>query len=252
MKVNEGEVPQYYVEDSHPAIISSEAFDTVQRELEARKGKMHSGTYIFSGKVLCGCCGNAYGSKVWHSNDKYRKVIWQCNAKFKNAEKCTTPHLTEEEIQNAFMRALNKTIARQEFLIEDTMMMVEMMLDCEELQAEAVELQREIEVTEGIIRNLIAQNAHEKMDEDEYERRYNAHMERYQAATRHYDEIQGEIQDRQQRGEKMLEFVEVLKVTDEPLEDFSKELWCSLVDYATVIGKDDLRFTMKNGQEITA
>lgn len=252
MKVNEGEVPQYYVENSHPAIVTAEQFDMVQRELAERKGKTHSGAYAFSGKIICGCCGNAYGSKVWHSNDKYRKVIWQCNAKFKNAEKCTTPHLTEEEIQNAFMRALNKTIARQEFLIEDTMMMIEMMLDCEELQAEAVELQREIEVTEGIIRNLIAQNAHEKMVEDEYERRYNAHMERYQAATRHYDEIQGEIQDRQQRGEKMLEFVKVLKVTDEPLEDFSKELWCSLVDYATVMGKDDLRFTMKNGQEITA
>ena len=77
-------------------------------------------------------------------------------------------------------------------------------------------------------------------------------MERYQTATKHYDDIQREIQDRQQRGEKLLEFVEVLKVTDEPLEDFSKELWCSLVDYATVMGKDDLRFTMKNGQVITA
>jgi len=252
MKVNEGEVPQYYVENSHPAIISAEAFDEVQRELEGRKGKMHSGTYIFSGKVLCGCCGNAYGSKVWHSNDKYRKVIWQCNAKFKNAEKCTTPHLTEEEIQNAFMKAFNKTIARQEFLIEDTMMMVDMMLDYADLQAEAVELQRKIEVTEGIIRTLIAQNASESMDADEYERRYNAHMERYQAATKRYDDIQLEIQDRQQRAEKILEFVEVLKVTDEPLEDFSKELWCSLVDYATVMGKDDLRFTMKNGQEIVA
>ena len=89
------------------------------------------------------------------------------------------------------------------------------------------------------------------MDADEYARRYNAHIERYQEATKRYDDIQKEIQDRQQRGEKILEFVEVLKVTDKPLEDFSKELWCSLVDYATVIGKDDLRFTMKNGQEIT-
>lgn len=191
---------------------------------------------------------------MWHSTDKYRKVIWQCNAKFKNAERCTTPHLTEEEIQNAFMKAFNKTIARQEFLIEDTMMLVDILLDYADLQAEAVELQREIEVTEGIIRTLIAPNASESMDagEYEYERRYNAHMERYQVATKRYDDIQREIKDRQQRGEKILEFVEVLKVTDEPLEDFSKELWCSLVDYATVMGKDDLRFTMKNGQEIIA
>ena len=30
MKINEGEVPQYYVENSHPAIISPEVFDMVQ------------------------------------------------------------------------------------------------------------------------------------------------------------------------------------------------------------------------------
>ncbi len=33
----------------------------------------HSGATIFSGKIRCGCCGGWYGSKVWHSNDKYRK-----------------------------------------------------------------------------------------------------------------------------------------------------------------------------------
>jgi site-specific DNA recombinase len=36
-KVNEGEVPQYYVENSHPAIISSDVFDMVQEERS--KGK---------------------------------------------------------------------------------------------------------------------------------------------------------------------------------------------------------------------
>ena len=36
-KVNEGEVPQYYVENSHPAIISTEVFDLVQAEFEKRR-----------------------------------------------------------------------------------------------------------------------------------------------------------------------------------------------------------------------
>ncbi len=31
MKVNEGEVPQYYVENSHPAIVEPEVFDLVRR-----------------------------------------------------------------------------------------------------------------------------------------------------------------------------------------------------------------------------
>ena len=37
MKVNEGEVPQYYVENSHPAIIDRETFDLVQSEMKKRR-----------------------------------------------------------------------------------------------------------------------------------------------------------------------------------------------------------------------
>ena len=66
MKVNEGEVPQYYVENSHPAIIEPEVFDMAQDELARRKqaGRSHHGTSCFAGKLVCGCCGGLYGSKV--------------------------------------------------------------------------------------------------------------------------------------------------------------------------------------------
>lgn len=76
-KVNEGEIPQYYVEDNHEAIIDPDTFEMVQREMEKRgKGrKYHSGVHTFSSKIRCGECGSWYGSKVWHSNSKYRKVI---------------------------------------------------------------------------------------------------------------------------------------------------------------------------------
>lgn len=37
MKINEGEVPQYYVEGSHPAIIEPDEWDHVQAEIERRK-----------------------------------------------------------------------------------------------------------------------------------------------------------------------------------------------------------------------
>ncbi len=65
-KVNEGEVPQYYVENSHPAIIEPDVFDMVQFEIKRRKesGKCHSGSTCFSSKIICGECGNFYGSKV--------------------------------------------------------------------------------------------------------------------------------------------------------------------------------------------
>ena len=89
-KVNEGEIPQYYVEGNHEAIIQPEVFELVQQELERRKSSRgrHSGVHLFSGKIRCGQCGEWYGSKVWHSNSKYRRVIWQCNHKYDGVEKC--------------------------------------------------------------------------------------------------------------------------------------------------------------------
>ena len=99
MKVNEGEVPQYIVEQSHPAIIDPDQWEKVQTEMAVRKsrGRHHNCLSPFSAKIVCGDCGEYYGPKVWHSTDKYRRVIWQCNRKFKGEHCCGTPHLYEDD-----------------------------------------------------------------------------------------------------------------------------------------------------------
>ena len=63
-KKNEGQVPQYYVENNHEAIITPQQFEQVQAELLRRsksKGK-YSGVSLFSNKIKCGQCGSWYGS----------------------------------------------------------------------------------------------------------------------------------------------------------------------------------------------
>ncbi|WP_330659673.1 zinc ribbon domain-containing protein [Caproiciproducens faecalis] len=63
---------------------------------------------------MCGDCGGVYRSKVWHSTSKYRCVIWQCNAKFKNGKKCATPHFYEDELKALFVDAFNSLLADRE------------------------------------------------------------------------------------------------------------------------------------------
>jgi len=118
-KVNEGEVPQYYVEGNHPAIISPQEFDAVQKQMTVRHpGKnRQSCVSTFSSKIKCGDCGSWYGSKVWHSTSKYRKTIWQCNHKF-DGEKCGTPHLDEETIKGLFVKAANILLTEKDEIIE--------------------------------------------------------------------------------------------------------------------------------------
>jgi len=83
-KINEGEVPQYYVENSHEAIIEPETFELVQAEFKRREkaGNYTSAINCFASRITCGDCGGFYGRKVWHSNTKYAQTIWQCNNKF--------------------------------------------------------------------------------------------------------------------------------------------------------------------------
>ncbi len=58
-KVNNGEIPQYYVENNHEPIISKEVYEMVQEELKKRekvKGR-YSGVDILASKIKCMDCG---------------------------------------------------------------------------------------------------------------------------------------------------------------------------------------------------
>ena len=83
-----------------------------QQELEARRkeNRQHSSKSIFISKLVCGDCGCFFGSKVWHSTDKYRSVVWQYNNKFNADEKCSTPHIKEGVIKAVFIKAINSIV----------------------------------------------------------------------------------------------------------------------------------------------
>ena len=103
--VNKGQVPQFYVENSHPYIIEPDEFDAVQAELERRSGlgRPAGCGSPFSAKIVCGDCSGWYGPKIWESSSKYRKTVWQCNDKYKGDHKCRTKHVTEAEVKERFL-----------------------------------------------------------------------------------------------------------------------------------------------------
>ena len=59
---NNGELPQYYVENNHPAIIERDLWQMVQTELMRRSmfGAAYSASSIFVSKLICGDCGRPY------------------------------------------------------------------------------------------------------------------------------------------------------------------------------------------------
>ena len=166
-KINEGEVPQYYVEHDHEAIIEPQTFEMVQAELKRRNKarKYYSGTSIFSTKIQCAECGGWYGAKVWHSNDKYRRIIYQCNNKFRNKTGCRTPHLTEEEIKAYFVRAMNQIIADKDEIIQTIEETRRAICDNRELLAKRDAMQKEIGILVEMAQNAVERNARVAQDQ---------------------------------------------------------------------------------------
>ena len=253
-KVNKGEIPQYYVEDNHEAIIDSEVFEMVQREMAKRgKGKKyHSGVHAFSTKIKCGECGSWYGSKVWHSNTKYRKTVWQCNHKFDNDEHCTTPHLTDEDIQTAFLSAANKLLATKDEVIANGHEMVDLLFNTTELEAEQATLLEETQLISDMVQQTIYENAHVALDQTEYQKRYDGLTQRFETAKQRLETVMAELEQMQTQRADIEAFIESFEALPDTITEFNLDNWHSLVDYATVYSLDDIRFTFKHGQEVQA
>jgi len=233
MKVNEGEVPQYYVENSHPAIIEPELFDLVQAEIKRRKaaGIRQSSANIFSSKIVCGECDSFYGSKVWHSNSKYRRTVWQCNGKYGQGVHCTTPHLSEDDIRQAFVNAFNQIFEEKERLLEDYAMIVAELTDQPQFDKEIAKLEEECDVVRELLRRHIEENARSIQNQDDYQQRYDTLAERYEATHR-------------QR------FIEDLRKQKALLTDFDEELWIRMVESVTVFSGKHCHFNLKDGSEV--
>lgn len=251
-KVNEGEIPQYYVENSHPAIISPEAFDLVQAEMKKRKpiGHRQSGVGCFSSKIICGDCGGMYGSKVWHSTSKYRRTIWQCNNKFKGGEKCHTPHLYETALQWAFVEAFNRMIENKDRFIEDYDSIIAVLTDTAALDKEAAQLREECAVVMELIRKCVEENARSAQDQQAYQERYDGLVARYETAKRRLDAITDEKLARSANRESISRVLADLKQRDCLLTEFDEELWYMTVDSVKVHSEARVTITFKSGTEI--
>lgn len=120
MKKNNGELPMYYVENNHPAIIDRSMFDRVQEEISRRNSKRkvkekgtktelgkYSSKYALSELLFCGNCGTPYRRVTWTNRGK-KKVVWRCISRLDYGTKyCKeSPSLEETALQNAITEAI--------------------------------------------------------------------------------------------------------------------------------------------------
>ena len=255
LAVNKGEIPQYYVEGSHEAIIKPETYELVQQEFLRRKGKngRYSGVDLFSSRIVCGQCGAYYGAKVWHSKEaRYRRVIFRCNRKYEKVQKCTTPHVTEEQLKVLYTVALNRLIECRDEIITGMMETADELYATDALEAEEHRLLNEMNVRAEMMQQAISKNARVALDQTEYQKKFDELSSRYAAVKAEHDEVVNRISNMLSARKAAQQFISTLRKLDTPITEFSPDLWGALLDHATVYADDDIRFTFRNGAEIRA
>ena len=116
---NNGIVPQYYVENSHPAIIPREKFMKVREEMYRRahmecgpdqKRRIYSSRYALSSIVYCAHCNDIFRRINWN-NRGCKSTVWRCLSRVeKNRPSCTARTVKEELLHEVVVRAVNEVI----------------------------------------------------------------------------------------------------------------------------------------------
>ena len=250
---NDGsEIPKYYAQNSHPAIISSEVFDLAQMELEWRKSLngSYSGKSCFASRVVCGDCGAFYGSKVWHSTDAYRRVIWRCNNKYGGDVKCSTPHVTQEELEKAFVSVMQKVITEKDAIFAVCREVLDEVLDTSELDRIATRLQDQALGMAERVRKLIEENARVRRDQEEYQREYEALVAEHEKLSQQIQDVEVQRKDKADRRRRIEVFLRMLEEQGE-CRRFEPYTFGALVNKVVVRQDGKLNFCFRNGMNYT-
>ena len=253
VKKNHGEVPQYYIKDSHPAIIDPETFELVQQEIERRRPNRHKlhRSSPFTAKIVCGDCGGYYGRKVWHSNSKHRKYIWRCNKKYQTGTPCSTPNLDESAIETAFMEAFNQVLGDKAEYIARFEEMLPMLADASGLEKQLEEAKEKHAELLNSLRHYMEENTRQIQDQQEYNRRFSELDTECKKAEEEIARLKEEILAQSARKEQIHRCLNELKQCSNILEEFDLDLWNSMVEYVTVFTDKRLIFHFRDGTEIT-
>ena len=139
VKKNRGERTMYYVENSHPAIVSRDLFNQVQQEMTRRSSKRkvlqksgktelgkYSGKYALTELLVCGECGSPYKRVTWARNGK-KRIVWRCVSRLEFGTKyCQhSPTLDEGKLHSAILAAMNEYAAIRQEVCPDVLAMAE-------------------------------------------------------------------------------------------------------------------------------
>ena len=257
VKKNNGELPMYYVENSHPAIIERRIFDRVQEEIARRAGKKkvkqtgtktelgrYSGKYALTELLYCGECGTPYRRCTW-SRDGKKKIVWRCVSRLDYGKKyCkNSPSVEESRLHNAIAAAITKKANSEEINIGGIMNHIESFGSRRDTDG-IIQRQRRIAEIEKVIDDLARLNSDEAQSGELDYKFSELYAELYS--------VKDELEEMQSGasaldGDMLNEMREVVTgLKNHPVE-YDDKVVRQLIDCITVMSADTIKICFKDG-----
>ena len=171
-------------------------------------------------------------------------------AGFTPPARCTTPHVSEEQVTAAFLDAVDLLVSRDQVdeLVDKA---VRTELDTTDLHIKTNQLFTREGAAAEAIDQLISRNARVTQDQSEYQRRFDKLTSEHAALLDEYHQLLAQISDLENRQAAYRYYKEQLASLDPASIEFTPYLWHTLVDYAEVGTDDTITFTFCDGAKQT-
>ena len=250
MVKNTGQIPQYYVENSHPAIIDKGMWELVQIEYERRRGMRtsYSSTDIFSTKLICSDCGSFYGRKKWYAGSKYERYVYRCNHRYNEGKaRCKTPHLYEKEIKEQFLEAYNITMQDKKRIESDLKAVIKLITNTKGIDKEITQVNNELVTISDAINKLIQDNSKSNKGIDKFEKKAKELKNKYEDLKIKRDELIDTKRLNLAKSYRMKTFLKSIEKSDDKLKCWNDSIWMLMVESATVYRDKKIKFKFYNG-----
>ena len=188
---------------------------------------------------------------MWHSTDKYRRVIYRCNKKYAHKGKpCGTRHLTEEEIKQIFVKALNSLVEVKENVIAELRSLIDGICQTGELTEERNGIEQELAVLTERLEMLIHENARVAQNQTAYLKQENEIRARYLEKQGHIARLGERIAERESKRKTLEGMIQVVCGINGELVEFDEDLWSGLLEHIVVKEGGAAVVVFKGGVEI--
>ena len=261
-KKNNGELPQYYVHDCHPAIIDRLTFQRVQEEIARRSSlrkvsanaktelAKYSGKYALTELLSCGNCGSPYRRVIW-TRPEGKKVVWRCINRLEHGKKfCKdAPTLEESTIHVAVVAAMNERFSQTvlKSLLKDSILSAISSNDdgmsLAAIDSRLAELRAEQY-------NLLQLAASVGASSTQYDEELNRVSMEFSALVAKRAEIEKTQQDISQADQRAEQIAAELETAAPGVTQFDEIAVRQLISAVRVISKEKLLICFKDGAEI--